>query len=856
MPLLALTIISCSKEETKDSDKETAGTAQEVDYSFVQGEAIVKFDDEMIDLIEDDLDNGKIVTRSMGLNQALDEIGISSIKRLFPDAGEFEPRTRKEGLHKWYVVNFKESVPQTRATTELESTPGIEHVESRRAVILNDFNDPGFNKQWGFYNTESKGHDINVAPVWSGYTTGDPKVIVAVVDEGVDLEHEDLAANCGTRHYSAVTFNSTVVGGGHGTHVAGTIAAVNGNGVGVCGVAGGDAAKGKKGATIMSCEIFREVNGKTRNGSSALAIKWAADNGAVICQNSWAYNYDRDNDGNLNASELAAALAGEVSLADKVAIDYFIKYAGCDNDGNQLPDSPMKGGLVVFAAGNENIQNGVPANYEPVIAVAAIDSYGKKAYYSNYGDFVDIAAPGSSIYSTKPGNKYGYLQGTSMACPHVSGVAALLVSYLGGQGFTCDELKDRILSTKNTSAVPKNIGGLIDAMAAMTFGADYIPVKVNDIKASVVTNEATLSWTNTGDAEGHPAYGYSIIYGKDKDAVEAADPACEPSTDVSREVVLSNVKYNETMSATLSDLDFSSEYHVKMAGFSYAKTYGEASDVVRFVTGRNNPPVIEIDEIEPLTLKSFETKEISVSIYDPDGHDFTYDYKPGSDADRFSKTLDGKWKIQIKASGTDAGTYTALLTATDKFGESAIKEIRYTILENTPPQKIKDIEDMFFVSLGETFTLNAPDYITDADGEELGYSISLSDPNVAHIVPNGDRIVGTILQYGATTVTITALDAKNAAAKVEFRILAREASIDYTAYPNPVKDILSIATGAELKDVRIRIASTTGSIVFDQTVKASAFEPAKIDMSECAPGRYSATIRFNSKEYKQTIIKR
>ena len=855
LPLLALVVLmSCSKEDSIDTVQKETDTTQEIDHSIVQGEAIVKFNDEMISLIEDDLNNGKIVTRSMGLNQALDEIGITSIRRLFPDAGEYEPRTRREGLHKWYVVKFGEAVPQTRATAELGSIPGIEQVENQRTIKVEEFNDPKLSSQWGYNNPQ--GYDINVVPVWNGYTTGDPRVIVAVVDEGVDLKHEDLAANCGTEHYNAINYNSTVVAGSHGTHVAGTIAAVNNNGIGVCGIAGGDAANGKKGVTIMSCEILREVNGKTQNGSSALAIKWAADHGAVICQNSWAYSYDRDGDGSLNSTELANALAGKVSASDKAAIDYFIKYAGCDDEGNQLPDSPMKGGLVVFAAGNEGIRNGVPANYEPVIAVAAIDNYGNRASFSNYGDFVDIAAPGTSILSTFPNGEYRNLQGTSMACPHVSGVAALLVSYLGGPGFTCDELKERLLSTKKTDTVPKNIGGLVDAMAALTYGSDFVPGKVNDIKASIVTNEATLSWTAAADAEGHPAYGYSIVFGKDKAAVEAADPASGSLSDVSHTVVISDVKFNETMNVTLSDLDFNSEYYVKVTGFSYSKTYGETSDVINFVTGKNNPPVIELEGPDEIRLKSHEVKDIKMSIHDPDGHTFQCDYKPGSNADTFDKSIDGKWQVRIRAANAEAGNYTARLTATDKFGEATTKEIRYTILENTPPQKIKDVEDMFFTSLGDSFSLNMADYFTDADGEDLGYSISLGNPSVAHIVPNGDQIIGTILQYGATTVTITAMDARNTTAKVEFKILAREASVEYAAYPNPVKDVLRIATGRQMSDVHVKISSMTGSVVFDKTLKASAFEPAEIDMSGCAPGKYSATIKFDSKEYKQTIVKK
>ena len=856
LPLLALVFIySCSKEEIYTPDGEDVNAAQEVDHSIVHGEAFVKFNDEMIALIEDDLNSGKIVTKSMGLNQALDEIGITSISRLFPDAGEYEPRTRREGLHKWYVVKFGDDVPQTRATVELESVHGIEYVESQRTIKVDEFNDPRLSSQWGYKNP--RGYDINVAPVWNGYTTGDPRVIVAVVDEGVDVTHEDLAANCGTEHYNAINFNSKIVAGSHGTHVAGCIAAINNNGVGVCGIAGGDAANGRKGVTIMSCEILRETNnGHTLNGSSPLAIKWAADHGAVICQNSWAYSYDRDGDGKLNSSELANAMAGKVSLTDKVAIDYFIKYAGCDNDGNQLPDSPMKGGLVVFAAGNDGIENGVPANYEPVIAVAAIDNYGNRASFSNFGDFVDIAAPGTSILSTYPNNKYSYLQGTSMACPHVSGVAALLVSYLGGQGFTCEELKNRILSTRNTSAVPKNIGGLVDAMAALAYGSDFVPGKVNDIKASVVANTATLSWSTVGDEKGHPAYGYSIIFGKDKAAVEAADPSSEKLSDVSQTIVISDARFNEAMETTLSDLDFNSEYYVKVIGFSYSKTYGEASEIVSFTTAKNNPPVIELEGPSEFTLRSHEVKDINVSIYDPDGHTFNCEYKKGSNADAFDNVSDGKWIVRIRAYNTEAGTYTAQLTATDKFGEATTTTIRYTILENTPPRKIKDIENMFFTSPNATFALDMTEYFTDPDGEELDYSIFLSNPSLADFAFDANMITGTVLKYGSSTVTVTAYDARNAIATAEFKILAREGSIEYAAYPNPVKDVLRIATGKDQSDVHVKISSATGSVVIDKTLIASAFEPAEIDMSGCAPGKYSATIKFDSKEFKQTIVKK
>ncbi len=861
LPLLALAIaVSCSKEMEIQEENPEVAPQEEKDQTYVPGVSVVKLSEDLLSLVESDLDQGKIATRSMGLNQALDELGINSIKRLFPDAGEYEPRTRKEGLHRWYVIEYSQNVPLTRAAAELGSVPGVELVEKQPVLALQEFDDPQLTKQWGLNNTSYRDYDINVIPVWNGYTTGNANVIVAVVDQGADISHEDLAANCGKSHYNFIDYSERVVPGSHGTHVAGTIAAVNNNGTGVCGVAGGDAATGQRGVTIMSCEILRSVvedgKSKTLNGSSSAAIKWAADHGAVICQNSWAYSYDKDGDGSLNDEERKAALEGKIGTADKEAIDYFIKYAGCDNDGNQLPDSPMKGGLVVFAAGNENIENGVPANYEPVVAVAAIASDGSKAYYSNYGSFVDIAAPGSSIVSTDLNNNYTSKSGTSMACPHVSGVAALVTSYWGGQGFTCEELKERLLDSRKKSIVSGNIGGLVDAMGALTYGNDFVPEKAENLKATAHSNNLDLTWTVPGDSKGHPAYGFTVVYGKDKAEVEAADPSAGSKGGVKVRSIVPETAVGTTVALTLDDLEFSTVYYIKVVGYSYASTYGAQSDILTVTTERNEPPVVESDYSGPITLKAHETKTVTFRIYDPDGHKFTVDYKKGSAADVFSAASDGKGSVTIQGFDAEAGTYTCAITVTDAYGASSTLEIDYTIKPNTPPAVIKGIDNMLFTTTGTEFSLNIDDYFTDADGETLKYDITSSNNNVVYLATNVDKIMGTVLSYGLATVSIVAKDAKGATAELDFKVLARESSVKYLAYPNPVKTVLNIATGENLEDVDVKIFSQTGGSVFDGTVKASAFEPAQIDLSDAAPGKYSATIRFGSKEYKQTIVKK
>ncbi len=860
--LLAALFISCENEGMMDvvTEEPQAEVCADAESGlYVPGKAYVYLSEEMAELVEADLAMGAVQTKSAGLNRTWEELEITSMRRLFPHAGEYEERTRREGLHRWYVVTYSDGITRTKAENSFASLDGVDFIEPVRRTKINDivYNDLDPAKLWGLNNTVTPGYDINVIPVWEQYTTGDPKVIVGVVDSGVDISHEDLSANTQGLPHKNFLGASKIAPGEHGTHVAGTIAAVGNNGKGIAGVAGGT--PGKPGVRVLSCQIFNP-DGTMPEAYNAEAIKYSADNGAVISQNSWGYIYDNNNDGVIDRNEEPAAKNAVITSADQAAIDYFIKYAGCDNAGNQLPDSPMKGGVVIFAAGNDDFYNGAPANYDEVIAVGAIASDGKRSDFSNYGDWVDIAAPGTAIYSTLPGNAYGNKNGTSMACPHVSGIAALLVSHFGGPGFTNEMLKDKLLNsaTVTIADASKPVGKLVDTRAAFEYGEDVTVEPVTEFKAEGRSNKIEMSWKAPKDSKDKPAYGYLIFYGQDKAAVEAATPekfegadyvTCTPETPV-----------GETVEYTLSGLVFSSDYHVKVFAYSYGRSYSEASAVVTAATLKNNPPVITVDVKGKIELKASETVTVPVSFSDPDGHSFSHTYTPGSEADTFVQAHDKGYSIVIVGNKAEPGTYTATITLTDDPGdvnnssETVSADVEYTILPNRAPVKDKEIDNILLTAKGQEFTIDMAEYVSDPDGDALKYEFAISDPKVLHMVLKNGKFVGVSLGYGTTDVEVTAKDAKGETAVFSFKVQVKDPANPLSVYPNPVTDFVNIATLDEA-ETHIEIVSQTGHTVYDDTLLVSGYNPAKIDMTLCAPGTYAVTVVFGGKEYKQNIVK-
>ena len=146
------------------------------------------------------------------------------------------------------------------------------------------------------------------------------------------------------------------------------------------------------------------------------------------------------------------------------------------------------------------------------------------------------------------------------------------------------------------------------------------------------------------------------------------------------------------------------------------------------------------------------------------------------------------------------------------------------------------------------------EHVSDRDPEQLKYDVIVSNPTLAHIVAKGDRLIGTSLGYGSTDVTVVAKDARGEKVTFNFKVTVKDPSDPLSLYPNPVRDYLYIAT-LDLADTEIIITSSTGKLVYHETLKVSAQEPARLNLSTCVPGTYSVKVKFGGKEYKKNIVK-
>lgn len=483
-------LAGCSMSEdflgTRDSAGEPEGTS---------GSALVS---KAVNSPEGAMENGLLVRLTSAEDKPLLGGGYR-LSPVFPSVPGKEAVEKKYGLDRWFMVSLPEGIDIVTAAQLLDKEDCVERIEygvrlespcRRSGMPVSELtkaasegpvtmNDPLFKSQWFLHNNGNKdmfgsaavaGADVNIRDAWR-LETGDPSVIVAVVDEGIKYTHPDLAEamwvnedeipdngidDDGNGYVDDVHGYNFLVGGpvswgkygdvGHATHVAGLVGAVNNNGIGISSVAGGSG--NGDGVRLMSCQIFSGSQ-QDNIAAYAAAIKYAADNGASVLQCSF---------GQTSGHYASDAAYEQSRTAEKAAIDYFLDPANANCKA-------VNGNIVVFSAGNDGgSMASYPGAYRDYICVGAISQDNLPAWYTNYGPGVNIAAPGGdnavgiTMLSTVPsesdeaGGDYAFMHGTSMATPVVSGIVALGLSYALelGRTFDRDEFKSMVLTSVNS----------------------------------------------------------------------------------------------------------------------------------------------------------------------------------------------------------------------------------------------------------------------------------------------------------------------------------------------------------------------------------------------------------------------
>ncbi|MBR1699597.1 MAG: S8 family serine peptidase [Bacteroidales bacterium] len=536
----ALFLLSCRQESLSGDIREAAPIVR-LSEDIATDAVLVKFGTALSDAEQ----------------KAVESSGGVQLQRVFPSMPGKEALEREYGLDRWYEAVLAQGDDVHAKALEISRIGNVQVVEyaslptksSDGAVYAAlpatkadtaPFNDPLLSNQWHYKNygnpsfskNSVAGADVNVTDVWANLTCGDPDIIIAVVDEGVKWSHPDLKDNMWTNTKEIPNngidddgngyaddvygFNFAVAGAiewtaaknsGHGTHCAGTIAAVNNNGKGVAGIAGGSG-KGD-GCRIMSCQIFS--GDVTANAAStARAIKYAADMGASIISCSFGYTVSFSSDDEY------------IKRVGSIEIDAIHYFEAPENANNPV----LNGNIAIFAAGNENHAYAhYPGGFCDIISVSAFGPDGLPTYYTNYGPGCNIAAPGGEAYhltnrwesmvlstvtseipqlgtggaSNQTGLDYGYMQGTSMACPHVSGVVALGLSYAKklGKKFDRDEFKRMILASVN------DIDQRISSVSSKTYAYAQAPLTLSPYYHQMGTG-AIDAWRLMMHIEGLP----------------------------------------------------------------------------------------------------------------------------------------------------------------------------------------------------------------------------------------------------------------------------------------------------------------------------------------------------------------
>ncbi len=527
-----------------------------------------------------------------------------------------------DALQQWRVLDFSQGVNLGETFQSLRNNPLVESVVPDTVMRINVTPNDLDSRLWNLNNTgQDNGTadaDVDAVEAWD-IATDASNIVVAVIDTGIDYTHPDLADNIWTNPgeipgngidddnngyiddihgYDFANDDADPMDDHyHGTHVSGTIAATGNNSEGVVGIAWK--------AKLMAVKFLNQ-SGSGLSSDAIDAVLYAADNGAIISNNSW---------GQFNSTHYLEVYNAPLKEAMRVA--------------------STAGHLFVVAAGNEGTYTDEGYSAHPsgitlsnILSVAATDRNDALTSFSNYGEVeVDIAAPGEDIYSTMPNNQYEFLDGTSMAAPHVTGAAALLYSIK--PDLSPEEAKAILMNTVDPLA---NLQGIVGAGGRLN-----VHNALSALDGGPSCNSFTGTAQNHVNAGRAHACGYFNLY------------ACANG---------SNTNLGSLYSSALIELVESGPNHY---------TVGQCNS-----SGQDMPPVISMQG-------EAETRLLVGSTYTLPGATAS-DREDGS----LIVTTSGSVNTSV------AGDYVISYNATDSAGNPAVTERRLVqvLAEDSPPEVV------------------------------------------------------------------------------------------------------------------------------------------------------------------------
>jgi len=916
---------SCQDELLVDNKTKQVEVKEKVDeIPYIPGQAYVK----MVKGGDDFVD--KAVQSSIKMFNTLTKSSSIRVERVFDLGGKYGPALKREGLDRWYKVYFEPELKVEDVVKELSKERKIEIAHGGLKVIQTKYTytpcpeaqtrwgnqgypdvnhgynkfqhtDPLLKKQWHYQNDGmqpgfSYGSDINLFKAWDK-TTGDKRVVVAIIDSGIDVEHPDLAGSMWTDeegHHGKNFLHDTYIisTGFHGTHVGGTIGARNNNDLGVAGIAGGDGTS-ESGVRLMSCQIFGpdEKDGSAQSATPdqiAKAFVWAAENGAVVANCSWGYPWIEEEQ--VNAENYKQIYAKSSKIIQE-SMEFFVKYAGNDKDGNQEPNSLMSGGVIFFASGNDGARDIeiIPASSPSVIAVGAFDTEYRVTSYTNTGNWVNILAPGGDVNNNMnkgilstvplsfkdikigitwgenflyPGDTYyAYANGTSMATPHVTGIAALMVSFLGKQGFTNKELKKRLLNAvknKNYEAINNDanlkgkIGvGYVDAEYALMDPEKKAPEKVKDLEAyNVEYYDASLKWKVPvdEDANSKVAFGFKIYLSKEKNS----------KLDKPYVIVRTFEKQQgELLSYDFKKLESDVEYYVTIKAFD---RYDNESDMITtsFTTKLNHAPKFKnpLDIISILNTEPFYRYTYVVEDKDKDQ---TWDYSTSELPKGVRLERDGNNLTLVIVTGdVPTGSHLVEIYLHDNLGGESVEPVKFAVVEHNSPEVVNKMSDLIISKSDKPVKLNVSEvFISSTKIKDCTYSVSSNDKSIVKVEIDGETLKVIPQEVGSATVILTINDGiKKVSTTFQVQVTKDNESEIVALYPIPAYSYVKVLVHTGVESININVISIRGESLIKKTVKVnSKTSEAMLSVDKLSPGIYNLIVKLGNKTSKRTFIK-